>query len=197
MTKWYPVPDRSLGILKAMARTIETDMPWTKKFILTSEATQDIIRSRLPKKTRVLGRKFFKDVLEIQNTLHLVLVMHLYFERFLDAIITKRLKNPKRLLDERYYLKLEIISALGILDNELYRELKFVNYLRNQYAHRLDYTMEDLEKIPNPSLKKMFAKIKKVRGTNKRKKLYHTVLQYYFYFLMMDLSFTFRELFLL
>ena len=69
----------------------------------------------------------------------LLLVTHAFIEIMVDALITKHLKNSKKILkDSRTYphsAKLLLLNEVGILDVSTYRVFDWLRRLRNRAAH--------------------------------------------------------------
>jgi hypothetical protein len=169
---------------------IEKNGAWIKepnfdKFLL-------MLKQFLPKQTKIMGRAFLKDIVEIKDLRLLILLSHLYFENFINEIIRKRLDASSKILDFSFNIKLEILRASKIIDDSLYIELRFVNNLRNNYAHNLyfdvlDYNFEKSSAIKNLKI------LNKYHSKRAKKKLYDFILRIYLIYLAMIFTYNFSE----
>lgn len=155
-----------------------------------------MLRQFLPKKTKILGTAFLKDIVEIKDPRLLILLSHLYFENFINEIIRKRLDSPSRILDMPFSTKLEILRATKIFDEFFYSELRFINTIRNMYAHNLyfDFLNYNFDKSP---LIKSLKVLDKYRSKRVKRKLCDFILRIYLIYLVVIVTENFRETMLL
>ena len=78
-----------------------------------------------------------------KDPLFLVLKGHLAIERALEIAAKKRLQRPERIFDGRgpmFAMKLKLFEALygEEVDQEVYSACRFLNKLRNDYAHQIE-----------------------------------------------------------
>ena len=106
---------------------------------------QDIILQFLPKKTRVLTTNILKDIYRINDPRLLILIMHLYMENVVNGIIRENLKTPDKILDYRFYQKVQILQTSGIIENKISEDLLILNQLRNKYAHNLYFDAASID----------------------------------------------------
>ncbi len=81
-----------------------------------------------------------------------ILKGHLFIERIVETIISNHLKDPKALFQKNrltFDLKIDLASAMGILDKKYISAFKALNKIRNNYAHKDDYkvTYEELSSL--------------------------------------------------
>jgi len=78
---------------------------------------------------------------------------HLYFEHVVGQLLLEALKKPEAISLSRmgYSQRLDLASALGILDDELIYALRKINSLRNKLAHNLNFeiTVQDVLDLAN------------------------------------------------
>ncbi len=170
--------------------SIESNGDWIKehnfdKFLL-------MLKQFLPKKTKIMGTAFLKDIIEIKDLRLLILLSHLYFENFIDEIIRKRLDSSSKILDFSFIIKLEILHASKIVDDFLYSELRFINNLRNKYAHTLYFDILSYNFDKSPAIKSLKV-LNKYRSKSAKRKLYDFILRIHLIYLVLIFSKNFRE----
>jgi len=79
------------------------------------------------------------------DELTIVLKAHLFAEFLIDHIIKEKFSRPKRILNYTFYKKLEIIYSIDLIPNYLYKNILFLNKMRNKYSHDLDYRINPKE----------------------------------------------------
>jgi hypothetical protein len=86
---------------------------------------------------------------------------HLYFEHAVGQLLLESLKRPEAISLSRmgYSQRLDLASALGVLDDELLYALRKINSLRNNLAHNLNFEITDqdvldLANCTSPELRK-------------------------------------------
>lgn len=86
----------------------------------------------------------------------------LYFEHAVCQLLLESLKNPEAISLSRmgHSQRLDLASALGILDDEILRALKKINSLRNHLAHSLNFDITDkdvadLANCTSPGIRKL------------------------------------------
>ena len=76
------------------------------------------------------------------NHLAIVVTLHLLTEFLLDRLIKARSPTPARILDDSrtftYSVKLVLVRNMGLIEDEMFRNLDALRKLRNDYAHELD-----------------------------------------------------------
>ena len=84
-----------------------------------------------------------------------VITSHLLTEFILNRIIEEKCSNSKKILDDHksytYSVKLTLIQCMGLLPEDLYKNLNLLNHLRNSYAHNL-YPDKKIAKYNSMSL---------------------------------------------
>lgn len=80
---------------------------------------------------------------EMQNeeTLVVILRLHLYAEKELESVLKSIFVNPQKYIGENYTFinKLDLIYNLGYMEKTLYDAVLKLNWVRNKLAHKLDY----------------------------------------------------------
>lgn len=110
------------------------------------EVTIDTIFGRLmPKKSKILSRNIKKRVFESKDSMNIVIVIHLYFERMLNEILDKELKDYSNLQKEglfnSFYKKIIFLKTQCLINNDIANDLIVFNKLRNKFAHKLNYEL--------------------------------------------------------
>jgi len=93
-----------------------------------------------------------------------ILQFHLLTEQLLERIIESELPSGHLITKKSgftYYLKLEIVNALNILNENIIGSLRMLNQVRNDFSHNRDMivNIKSIEKIGLP-LGKVFRDIK-------------------------------------
>ena len=179
---------------EAFFSSLEEDDHWIKEY--NFDNFKIMLNQFLPKRTKILSRAFLKDIIEVEDHRLLILLSHLYFENFIDEIIRNRLEGSSKIFDFTFSIKLEILHASKILDEWYYNEFKFINNLRNKFAHNLSFDILDINFEKSPTLKRVKA-MKKYRSKSAKIKLYDFTLRLYLILLIFVFSEEFKELYLL
>lgn len=86
----------------------------------------------------------------------------LYFEHAVCQLLLEALKNPEAISLSRmgHSQRLDLASALGILDDEILSALRKINSLRNHLAHSLNFDISDqdvtdLANCTSPGIRKI------------------------------------------
>ncbi|MEK4085594.1 hypothetical protein [Psychrobacillus sp. FSL K6-1415] len=93
------------------------------------------------KKARI---SFLKET-QHDEALIVILRAHLLVERELNLVLEKCLKYPDKMDLERvtFSQKLNLVYALGMLKDGIYRSINKFNNIRNGCAHSLDYKIDE------------------------------------------------------
>lgn len=91
----------------------------------------------------IMSQKYLTDELTI------VLKCHLFTEYILDQIIVKKLKRRSKILEYKFSQKVEILYSADLIPSYLYKNISYLNKIRNKFAHNLGYdiSQEKLELI--------------------------------------------------
>jgi hypothetical protein len=80
-----------------------------------------------------------------EEEIGLILKGHLFIEYILNEIIRKQFKSPSSILnDHRSYsfsVKLQMIYSVGYIPYYLFANIRHINRLRNQLAHKLTFDL--------------------------------------------------------
>jgi hypothetical protein len=74
---------------------------------------------------------------------HNVIQAHLYLDHIVTAIITENIPKPRALKLDRisFSQKLDLISALGVVELDVISLLRAINVMRNKMAHDIDFEL--------------------------------------------------------
>ncbi|MEY8847313.1 hypothetical protein AB9K26_00735 [Psychroserpens sp. XS_ASV72] len=137
-----------------------------------------IIDSISPKKSISLGSNLTKKIFEYDNELNIVLVGHLYLEKYLNEILDKNLKSfetlEKRGILNSFYKKVTYLKAEKITPNELLDNITVYNKMRNKFAHHLNYDISEFNVFEFSYLKKYESDFNVKR--KKEKRILHRIL---------------------
>lgn len=77
-----------------------------------------------------------------------ILKGHIFIEKVLETLISSNLSNPNTFFKKTrtFDLKVDLALAMGIIDEKYFSAFKAINKVRNNYAHKHEYTVrvEDL-----------------------------------------------------
>ncbi len=162
----------------------------TIKKLVDGRGMYEMISFMIPAKTKALNKRYIKDLFEIQDTRTLILILHLYWEHIINAIIKEEFKHYNEIIDFRFYQKLKILKASNILDNELFGDLICLNEIRNKFVHKLNYDASLIDMSKFSKLKDIYKK-KKYKQKNNQRRYNHLLLMAYGQYLLMIYSETF------
>lgn len=119
------------------------------KEIIKFEQGQDNTVNLLPKKTKILGRAFLKEIFSTKDNRLLILVGHLYLENFLIEIIKHKFKNYEELekskIIDGFYKKVKLLESQGYLTEDIVNDLLMINGIRNKFVHNLNYQINRID----------------------------------------------------
>lgn len=174
--------------------SLEDESEWIKDYKLDGYLT--FLKHFLPNETKIMSVSFLKDVTEIKEHRLLILMSHLYFENFIEKIIKKRLEYSSRTLKSSFFSKLKLLYESKIIDDFYYHELRFINNLRNNYAHDLNFDILDYNFDESPILKDLKI-LKKYSAKRSKRKLYNFVIRMHLIYILFALSHDYKEIHLL
>lgn len=90
-----------------------------------------------------IAKKFIYEINNLDASTVLVIKIHLCTENLIDKILFAKFNANKDLLSKKYSTKLEYIYKKKAIPKELYSNLKTFNRIRNNYAHNLDYKIDE------------------------------------------------------
>lgn len=90
-----------------------------------------------------ISEKFIYEINNLDPSTVLVIKIHLCTENLIDKILFTKFSANKDLLNKKYSTKLEYIYKRKAIPKVLYSNLKNFNRIRNNYAHNLDYRIDD------------------------------------------------------
>lgn len=78
----------------------------------------------------------------LENHLAFVVSLHLFVENLVNALIEERSRTPTLILeDHRAYsfsVKLTLVFNMRLIPEDLFKNLRVLNKLRNQFGHEID-----------------------------------------------------------
>jgi len=126
--------------------------------VVTEKDVNELLTKYTPKQ--------FLDIIDLESEFldyrSKVMVANIHIERLMEFLIIKKSTKYGDLTKLRFSQKQKIIHKLGILNDDLNRELKIVNQIRNTFAHEVDpignkipnlikkFKFYDETKIPKP-----------------------------------------------
>ncbi len=153
-----------------------------------------------PNKTISLGKNLTKKIFEYDNELNIVLVGHLYLEKYLNDILGKNLKGfetlEKKGILNSFYKKVTYLQAEKITPSDLLDNIITYNKLRNKFAHKLNYDIIEFDIFEFGYLKRYQSEFKVKRKKEKRI-LYRIFIRLITYHIMVMLTRSHNYLFLL
>jgi len=170
----------------------------TKKTMIKfhQDYSKTLFLGMLPKKSKVLVTNLIKSLFSIDEPLHLVLVMHLYSEVMLDAIIRKKMTNSKEILEYSYFQKIQVLHALGTIDSTLENDLKTLNRLRNNFVHELHYDIAEFDLTKFSDMKGIYKK-KNYKRKSEKKMLNLLLLKFEIMLILANMTDQFRDILLI
>ena len=90
-----------------------------------------------------------KHIAANNDILSIVLKTHLFIENLIDEIIEKVFVKPKEIVNSKFFFKVQIIEALGIVPTNIINKIKTLNTIRNRFAHNINYriTLKDIKPL--------------------------------------------------
>jgi hypothetical protein len=72
-----------------------------------------------------------------------ILKGHIFIEKVLETLISNNLKKPEALFKKMrsFELKADLALAMGLISQQYYSAFKAINNIRNNYAHKHDYSV--------------------------------------------------------
>lgn len=75
--------------------------------------------------------------------LTIVVVGHFLAEYLLSEIISKKCKDPKKIIKYSFLVKVEFLNAMNLLPEDLYNNIRNLNKIRNEIVHSLNINLKD------------------------------------------------------
>jgi len=136
--------------------------------LLHSPEYRNIILKGLPEKSTYLTINLVKDIWAIEDSKLLIIKMHLYMEAIVNEILTENLERPAKIENYSFYRKVQILYAMGILDQADFNDLKYLNKIRNIFAHNLTYDIAEIDMSRFSNFKGVYSIIDYERKAEKR-----------------------------
>jgi hypothetical protein len=135
----------------------QINSPEYRRFVLTY----------LPEKSKSLSINLVKDIWAIEDSKLFTIKMHLYMEAVISEILSENLKKPELLENYSFYRKVEILNAMGILNDSSLNDLLHLNNIRNKFAHNLTYDLSDVNMSKFSDLRGVYSIINYKRKAEK------------------------------
>jgi hypothetical protein len=170
------------------------------EYLITEQKLIDLTKYALPIKSKTLSTNFIKKIFSTNDDLQFIIICHLYFERYINQILYIELKNSEvktiKDLNDSFYKKVMLLNSQNIIEDKFKKDLLFINYIRNKFAHKLNFKLIEVdiwELTQLNSFKNYFS----VANKKHKSTLYRILLKLYFFELMIELNRTFEYLNLL
>jgi len=72
------------------------------------------------------------------NNLTLVVVGHFLVEHLLDQIILNKCKEPSKIVNYTFSVKMQFLNSMGLLTSDCYKNIVKLNSIRNKLVHTLE-----------------------------------------------------------
>ena len=140
-----------------------------------------------PEKSKVLSTNYFKDIFTTKDTRTLILIIHLYLEHIISAIIKEKFVNYEEIIDFRFFQKVKILRATDIITDNISNDILYINSIRNKFAHNLNYDASFIDILKFSKLAQI-NKMKKYKMKSYQRRYNHIMLVFYCSYLLMKLS---------
>lgn len=105
---------------RTVGESLEDQIPNFK-----SDLTQDVTYS------------FVAMIGQHPNEITLVVIGHFLVEHLLNQIILSKCKNPNKIINFTFAIKTEILDSMGLLPDDIYKNISKLNSIRNKVVHTL------------------------------------------------------------
>ena len=95
------------------------------------------------------------EKLEASNERELFVIGQIIIERILDKIIIEIFHIPEKILDNTRFpmqLRIDLLSESDLLEEDLKKNVKGINKLRNWYTHRIGPVTNDVDEVIRKNL---------------------------------------------
>ena len=95
------------------------------------------------------------ELLEASNERELFVIGQIIIERILDKIIIEIFHIPEKILDNTRFpmqLRIDLLSESDLLEEDLKKNVKGINKLRNWYTHRIGPVTNDVDEVIRKNL---------------------------------------------
>lgn len=167
-----------------------------KKITQLHLASNEMYSAFFPKKSKALVINLYKLIYSIDDPLHLVIRSHLYTEVMLNSIIKNNFTNSEKIVEYSYFQKIQLLVALGKLDNRLSADLIHLNKLRNKFAHNLHYNIADFDFSHFSDLNGVYKK-KDYKRKSAKQSLNLFLFKFEILFILGNMTDQFREILLI
>ncbi len=91
-----------------------------------------------------------EEKLEVSNERELFVTGQIIIERILDKIMVEKFLIPEKILDNTRFpmqLRIDLLSESDLLEEDLKKNVKGINKLRNWYTHRIPVPTNDVDEV--------------------------------------------------
>jgi len=95
------------------------------------------------------------EKLEASNERELFVIGQIIIERILDKIIVEKFHIPEKILGDTRFpmqLRIDLLSESDLLEEDLKKNVKGINKLRNWYTHRIGPVTSDVDEVIRKNL---------------------------------------------
>ena len=95
------------------------------------------------------------EKLEASNERELFVIGQIIIERILDKIIVEKFNIPEKILGDTRFpmqLRIDLLSESDLLEEDLKKNVKGINKLRNWYTHRIGPVTNDVDEVIRKNL---------------------------------------------
>ena len=95
------------------------------------------------------------EKLEASNERELFVIGQIIIERILDKIIVEKFHIPEKILGDTRFpmqLRIDLLSESDLLEEDLKKNVKGINKLRNWYTHRIAPVTNDVDEVIRKNL---------------------------------------------
>ncbi len=95
------------------------------------------------------------EKLEASNERELFVIGQIIIERILDKIIVEKFHIPEKILGDTRFpmqLRIDLLSESDLLEEDLKKNVKGINKLRNWYTHRIGPVTNDVDEVIRKNL---------------------------------------------
>lgn len=77
------------------------------------------------------------------NSLTLIVVSHFLIEHLMNKIISNKCRGTNKIIKYPFSTKADFLNAMTLLPDDLYKNVKKINQIRNKIVHTLEINLKD------------------------------------------------------
>lgn len=162
-----------------------------KEFGIHEKTVKSLIAAIQPKQSKISGTNLVKRIYGYDDELNIVLVGHLYLERYLNEILNVNIANFEELVKKgkynSFHKKATYIITKNISEKQLINDILIFNRLRNKFAHKLNYNIIDFDIFQFSFLNKYSTEFA-IKNKNTKRELNRILLRHSIYHLFRSLT---------